>query len=267
VKLVAPIRRHNTAKGHHYKDASGTRVPGVTTLIDNGKPKKALINWSANKTAEAAVNRWDELALMPPATRLEELKRARYDDVDEAKKRGSEIHRLAEKFIKGETVYVPDELREYVEGYVQLLHRFKVEPVHVEFGIASYRHGYAGTGDLIADLLHPDDGWIRALIDLKSSRSGIFGEIALQLAAYRYADVLLEGDEEFEMPPVDATFAIHIRPSGSELIPVTTNPDVFRSFLYVTGVAAFEKESKDLIGAPVVPDTRLIPMRLVRDDA
>jgi hypothetical protein len=267
MKLVRPIKRVKMASGWRFKDAAGTRVPGVTTLIDAGKPKKALINWSANETANAAVNRWDELALMPPATRLEELKRARYDNVDKAKRRGTDVHRIGEKLLRGETVDVPDELREYVDGYMALLDAFQVQAVHIEVGVASIKHGYAGIVDLVADLLIPEEGWVRAALDLKTSRSGIFGETALQLAAYRYADVMVDADGEHEMFEVDATYAIHIRPGGSELIPVTTNPDVFRSFLYVTGVAAFEKDSRDLIGSPVIPERRLAPMRLVRDDA
>jgi hypothetical protein len=61
--------------------------------------------------------------------------------------------------------------------------------VHVEFSVASYRYGYAGTGDLIAWLTVPGasvpSSW---LLDVKTNRSGIYGETALQLAAYRYAE-------------------------------------------------------------------------------
>ena len=38
---------------HHYEDANGKRIPGVTTILNDGLPKPALINWAANATAEA----------------------------------------------------------------------------------------------------------------------------------------------------------------------------------------------------------------------
>ena len=44
------IVRKNTAKGHYYIDQeTGERVPGVTTILDSGLPKKALINWAGRQ--------------------------------------------------------------------------------------------------------------------------------------------------------------------------------------------------------------------------
>jgi len=62
-KFTPPIRRKETARGHHYVDAENRRVPGVTTIL-GALPKDALINWAANTTADAAVNRWDELGAL-----------------------------------------------------------------------------------------------------------------------------------------------------------------------------------------------------------
>lgn len=264
--FVAPIRRKNTAKGHYYADAVGTRVPGVTTIIGDGLPKPALINWAATTTAAAAVDGWDDLARLKPAARLKQLEGARWVEKDKAAKRGTEIHRYAELLVMGETVEVPDELVGYVESYARFLDAFKVEPVHVEFGCASYRHGYAGTGDLIADLVIPRVGKKRLLIDLKSTKSGIFGDAALQLAAYRYADVLLDGgDGEAEMPEVDDCAGVHIRGDAADLVPVTTSPDVHRAFLYVQQVARFVDVSRDLVGAAVAP-AQPSPYRLTRGE-
>ncbi len=265
MKFTAPIRRVDTARGHSYKDANGLRVPGVTTLIDGGKPKPALINWAANTTAAGAIDNWDELAAMAPAKRLEFLKNVRYAEKDAAAKRGTEVHGYAEALVKGENVEVPPELVGHVESYARFLDAFKVQAVHVEFSIASYKHGYAGTGDGIFDVVIPRHGKQRLLLDVKTNRSGIFAETALQLAAYRYADVLLEGQGEIAMPQVDGTGAIHVRGDGADLIPVTTNDAVFRSFLYVCQTAAFEKDGRDLIGAPIAPPTDST-FRLVRQE-
>lgn len=253
MKLVRPIKRINTAKGHYYADASGTRVPGVTSIVGH-LPKDALINWAATTTAAAAVDQWDELAKLKPAARLKKLEGARWEEKDRASKRGTEIHRLAEQLVRGEAVEPPEEIVGYVQAYARFLDTFQVQPLHVEFGVASYRHGYAGTGDLIADVVIPRVGKRRLLMDLKSSRSGIFGDVALQLSAYRYADVMLDGPEEEDMPEVDDCAGVHIRGDGADLVPVTTNLEVHRSFLYLQQVGRFLDISRDLVGAPIPPE-------------
>jgi len=261
--FTAPIRRVDTAKGHHYKDAAGARVPGVTTILGDGVPKPALINWAANATADAAVNSWDELSQMKPAQRLKTLQGARYAEKDAAANKGTAVHGFAEQLAHGRAVQVPDELAGHVEAYARFLDEFAVKPVYVEFSIASYRHGYAGTGDIIAEITTAI-GTRRLLMDIKTNRSGIFGETALQLAAYRYADVLLDGDTEHEMPEVDGCAAIHVRADGYSLIPVTAGPEQHRLFLYAQQIAGFAKHSGDLVGAAVVPPTAST-YRLIRE--
>lgn len=254
-QFQAPIRRVETARGHHYVDGNNTRVPGVTTILNGGLPKPALINWSANATAEAAVDQWDDLSHLTPSKRLERLKKARYEERDRAARRGTEVHDLAEQLVQGHEVEVPEELAGYVESYVDVLDQFGLVPVHVEVSIASYQHGYAGTLDLIADFPNGLPGYEqdcpRLLMDLKTNRSGIFGETALQLAAYRYADVLINTEGEHDMIDVDGCAAVHVRPDGADLIPVTAGPEQFRQFLYVQQVAEFDRTSRDLIGAPI----------------
>src|SRR5690606_14582211 len=157
-RFTPPIKRVDTARGHHYVDGNGDRVPGVTTIISDGLPKPALVNWAANSTAEYAVDHWDELAALPPAKRLAQLQGARYADRDRAKVRGTEIHRAAERLLAGEAVEVPDEIAGHCESYARFLDEFHVEPVHVEFSVVSYRWGYAGTADLCAWLKLPERG-------------------------------------------------------------------------------------------------------------
>lgn len=256
---TSPITRVDTARGHHYVDGAGTRVPGVTTILGSGLPKAALVNWAGKATAEYALDHWDELAQLSPAKRLETLQKARYAERDAAAKRGTEVHALAERLVKGEEVDVPDELAGHVESYVQFLDAFQPEPLFVEFSVASYRHGYAGTGDLIA--WFPTLGQT-LLCDIKTNKSGIYGETALQLAAYRYADVMIDADGERDMPAVDGCAAIHVRADGADLIPVTAEGPQMRQFLYVQQVAEFNRVSRDLIGAPVEAPGRARRRRL-----
>ncbi|QIS00970.1 hypothetical protein F5X71_00275 [Nocardia brasiliensis] len=248
------VRRKTAGRNHYYVDGNGTRMPGVTTILGNGLPKKALINWAANATADAAVNGWDELAELPVATRLDRLKRARYNDRDAAAKRGTDVHGLAEQLVKGERVTVPEELRGHVEAYVRFLDDWDVELVLVEFVVASYRYGYAGTCDLIADLTMPDGRVVRWLLDIKTTRSGVYGETALQLAAYRYADVYLTADgTEEPLPVVERTGVVHVRADGYSLVPVTAGEQQLTVFRYVQQVARFDEESRGLIGDELTP--------------
>jgi hypothetical protein len=239
--FIAPARRvDKMAFGkptHYYEDANGKRIPGVTTILNEGLPKPALINWAANATAEAAVNRWDELTDMGPADRLKILKAARYEDRDAAAKRGTEVHTIAERLIFGEEVAVPDELRGHVEAYVKFLDDWAPNPVLTEVTVINYTHGYAGTLDMIFDR---GDGNI--LADIKTTRSGIYGETALQLAAYRYAEVYLDGQGgEMPLPDIDDTWAIWVRADGYAVIPVNTAPSVFDDFRRVAATSRAAK--------------------------
>lgn len=263
------IVRKNTGRGHHYVDQeTGQRVPGVTTVNSAGMPKPALLNWAADATAEYAIDNWDALAKLSPSERLKKMKGGRYEKRDAAANRGTAVHKMAERLIAGEKVTVPDELAGYVESCVNFLNDFDVRQLHVEAVVYSESNRHVGTVDLIADVLLPDmpeydhigrddNGYSRGLFDWKTSRSGVFGDVALQLAPYRWSEWLVNpatGDVEV-MPDVDFTAGIHLTPTGYSFIPLETGEDVYRDFLYVKEVARIVDGVKDLVGEPIVPPT------------
>lgn len=254
-KFVPPLTRVETAKGHYYKDGNGNRVPGVTTILGAGVPKPALINWAANATAEWAIDNFDALVEMTPAQRLKALQGARYETTDKAKKKGTVVHGYAEQLVKGEKVEaVPDELRGHVEAYVRFLDKFEVDPIVVEASIVNYRHGYAGTLDLIAEITDTDGQRRILLLDAKTNEKGIYGETALQLAAYRYAEFYLDVDgTEKPMPPVTGCGAILISSDDAQLIPCTAGPEQFKSFRIAAAMRDIVDNGRDLIGSPVAP--------------
>lgn len=263
------IQRVNNGRNHWYVDLDngGARVPGVTTLAGNGLPKPALLNWAGDATAEYAIDNWDELSKLPLSERLKKMKGGRYEKRDAASNKGTAIHKLAERLIADEKVTVPDELVGYVESCVAFLNDFDVRQVHVEAVVYSETHHHVGTLDLIADVLLPDmpeydhihrdaDGYSRGLLDWKTSRSGIFGDVALQLAPYRYSEFLILPDGQIvDMPPVDFTAGIHLRADGYTLVPLLTDEDVYRKFLYVVEVGRVVDELRDLVGEPIVAPT------------
>lgn len=264
------IVRKNTAKGHYYvdADAGNERVPGVTTIVGDGMPKPALLNWAGEATAEYAVDNWDTLAPLPLTERLKKIKGGRYEKRDVAANKGSAVHAMAERLIAGEKVTVPDELTGYVEACVRFLDDFDLRHEFVEAVVYSETHRHVGTTDLIGWVLLPDmpeyehiarndDGYSLGLFDWKTSKSGIFGDVALQLVAYRHSEYLIVPDDGtvIEMPQVDFTAGIHLRRDGYSFVPLETGDDIYRDFLYVKEVARVVGGLRDLVGDFIVPPT------------
>lgn len=266
------IVKKSNGRTHWYIDAeTGERIPGVTTILDQGLPKKALINWSANATANYAVDHWQELTELAPSARLKKLQGGRYAVKDEAANRGTQVHKMGERLIRGEQVVVPDLLRPYVDSYVRFMDEFQLRARYIEGLVYSEQHRYCGTFDIFGDILLPDmpeydylprdeDGFVcDVLIDAKTNRSGIFGETALQQAGYRFADYLQpdpdDPDSAFPMPEVTWTGALWIRPNGYSLVPVRAELEQHRQFLYAQQVGIFDQGARELIGDPIEPPT------------
>jgi hypothetical protein len=248
------ITRRNYGRGHSYS-IDGVRVPGVTSILRDALPKPALIEWAGNTTAAYAVDYWDELADLTPSKRLDRLKKARYEERDAAGRRGTEVHRIAERAIHGEDVAddTPEELRGHVENYIAFLDTFRVLPVLVEAVVAHRQLLYCGTLDLVADL--PDGRW---LLDVKTGRSGIYGETALQLCAYKRAEVYVSADGD-ERPMgdlgIERTGAVHIRADGFDLYPVATGDDIWLAWRHLLWVFrhAGEDHQREWIGESARP--------------
>lgn len=248
------IKRVNHGKGHSYIDLeTGQKVPSVTGILDGGIPKPALINWAASATAEYAADHWDDLSAKPISARLKELNGARWVVRDAAANKGTLVHAAGQRLVLGEEVTIAEGLEGYVESYVRFLDEWQVQPVLVEATVVSHAHRYCGTLDLVADLVDPDDPTqtLRWLLDIKTNRSGIFGETALQLAGYRYADQYVDGDVEYEMPEVDRVGAVWVRADGYDLIPVEAGEAEHRQFLYAAQISEFTQHSRDLVGEPL----------------
>lgn len=256
MRYVGPIKRREHGRGHSYIDANGAKVPGVTTIIKDGVPKQALIRWAGNTVAAHAVDRWDELSELPISERLKRLQGAPNADRNAAGIRGTKLHKLGVRLVAGEEVTYPDDLAGHVEAYVRFLDEWNVQPILAEAVVFSHRYGYAGTLDLLADLIDPDDPSriVRWLIDIKTARSGVFGENGLQLAGYRFADVYLnDSGVEQPMPEVTHTGVVHVRSDGYELVPVTAGQVEHRFFLHAYQVKRFCDSARDLVGDALLP--------------
>lgn len=253
---MAEFKRRQYGRNHSYY-LDGQKLAGVTTILGDGVAKPALVSWGINTTAGYAADHWDELAELPVSKRIETLKKAPYADRDAAAKRGTEVHRLAELLGHGKEVTVPDELAGHVESYVRFLDEFDPQPVLLETACVSLsKWPYAGTFDGILDI----EGRGRLLVDIKTARSGVFPDNALQLAAYRYATHFAAPDDNWElhpMPEVDGCAVIHVRADGYDLVPVEAGDAVFRTFRYAQQMHAWANElSKTVVGDAIAPPVR-----------
>lgn len=254
------IQRIESGRGHWYK-VDGQKVDGVTTLIGDGLPKPALTRWAAKSVAEHVADNLEAVLGMRDMGRdaiVAALKEAPWTKARAGAAKGTEVHKLAEKLIRGEEVEVPDHLAGYVESCVAFLDDWKVQPIIVERPVAHRRWRYAGTCDFVGIVHRPlnKPEYLRhtAIVDWKTAASGVWPETAYQLSAYRYADAYLDEDGA-EQPMADlnigAGYAVWLRADGYDVLPVECGERVFKDFLHIAWVARAAKANRELIGEAV----------------
>jgi hypothetical protein len=234
-------RRERGQTHEYYLD--GVKVPGVTTIVNGGLPKPALVGWAGNTVAEYAVDNWAPLSKLPPSQRLKKLKGAQYESRDEAGKQGTAIHRIAEKLVKGEPVEtIPVGLDDYITSARLFLTDWDVQLVASEIPVFSRNYRYAGTADLIGR-----SGKLTYLFDFKSNKSGVYGDAAFQTVAYRKADFSLdEYGNEVPLPKIDRCAVVHIRRDGYSVheVPEADVDVIFVQFLHIKEVAEAVSDAK-----------------------
>ncbi|GAA2630038.1 hypothetical protein [Streptomyces axinellae] len=245
------LQRIETKTGHYYK-LDGRRVTGVTTLINGGLPKPKLVDWAAREVAEYVADNWADVESHRDAGReqlVDHLKTRHQKARDTAAVRGTSIHAYAEQLIAGEEVEAPAELVGYIESCARFLDDWRIQPVIVERPLASRTWWYSGTPDVIGDV--PDGR--RLITDWKTGRSGIWGETALQLAAYAKAEFYLDDDNiERPIPHVDAGLAVWLRPDGYDTYLVEDLDGAFQVFKHVAHVARAARSLKDTFISPAL---------------
>lgn len=238
------------------------KLPGVTSVV-NMLPKGFLKFWAAKMVAEEAVSHLPEVMGMVlksgESAAVDFLKRAPDRNTGNAADVGTLVHDLAEQtFTTGQVPKVvhPD-LRPYLDHLDDFLQTFQPEPLLVERTVWNRTEGYAGSFDLVANI-DAGDGPERVIVDVKTTRSGVHEEVALQLAAYAYAEVVLDEDgteTPWEYPTAGAV--LHLRPEGWKLVPVRLGEDTFHIFRALLEVFRWDTELKrSVLGRPVTPPTK-----------
>lgn len=246
-------------KVHRYW-LDGEPVSGATTLMGNGIPKPALMPWASKLIAE-----WVDANPLE----IERLRRSedRYELIntlkglpnakrDTAALRGTEIHDMGERYLAGDAVDIPVEHEAEVMGLVDFIDGMKIVPMIVEKSLANRTHWYAGRVDFIGTSPYLNDGE-PVLIDWKTSNN-VYGDTALQCAAYAKAEFWVEDDApdaEKPLPDIAATYVAHITAQGVKLHPLASNQveidQHFADFLHAAHTAKGEKRRKGYLGEPV----------------
>lgn len=193
------------------------RLTSVTALLNLlGKP--ALVKWAARAAADHAIDHWDDLAALPLSERREQIAAAPDQTRNRKAAAGTAIHAMAEDLLAGRPVDVADDERSKVEGLARFIETSGITVVHAEQLVWSPEDedmglcAYAGQFDAL--MKHPRHGLL--LLDWKTG-SGVYGDMAVQLAGYAAADMWVVDGEDVPAAPVDAWAVAHVTPGATDL--------------------------------------------------
>lgn len=219
---------------HRYR-LDGQWVPGVTTIL-GVLNKPALPKWAAGAVAEYVADNRDaieHLYGMGRGSMVQALKEVPWTQRDKAADRGTTFHDYAERIMLGEDVEVSEEQVPLVEAAIDFMKTWRIRPVLTEACVGSRKHAYAGKLDLIAHFVRPDTGIPGlGIFDWKSSKR-IYATTSMQNAAYAGAEFHGEKGDESPLPDVEASFGVHIRADGYDVMPLAFGPAVFDEFVTI----------------------------------
>jgi hypothetical protein len=236
----------------HYKhpNIKGLNAPSVTSIVGM-LPAPYLPKWNSKVTAEAAVNNIGDINHMityeSKTKAIEWLKASAERELHKAADTGTRVHEAVEQIILDPGYKYDDDLIPYIDGFHKFVEKFEPEWIHVEKSVFSVTHVYAGSFDAICKINNKN-----ILLDFKTTRSGISAKVALQLAAYKNADVMFDGDKEIEIPRIDAGAALLLRPDKWSYQPLRIDDDIFATFLALRRTFEWEsRQSKTAMLAPI----------------
>ena len=246
-------------KVHRYW-MDGKPVPGATTLIGNGIPKPALMPWACKLIAEwVDENPMEIERLRGSAGRydlINTIKGLPNQKRDKAALRGTEIHDLGERYVQGEEIDVPAEHEAEVMGLAKFIEDLKLAPLIVEQSLGNRKHWYSGRVDFIGTSPYLNNGE-PVIIDWKTSNN-VYGDTALQCAAYAKAEFWVTDNDPFTempMPDIAATYVAHITAEGVKLHPLAKNQveidQHFEDFLHAMHTAKNTKKRAGYLGEPI----------------
>jgi hypothetical protein len=219
IDLLTPRRISRSAD--HFYTLDGKTYPGVTGIlkvcIDKSEQLKV---WAANMTADAVLGlvearedgSWDLTSLdaLLRSVGPKGVKKAITDrgswQMDQARDLGTQVHDLADQWIRGLDPVIPDYAKKHVEHYKEWWEASGWTLRASEAMLVNPEFGYGGT----LDLLCRDAAGKSVLADIKTGAKGVYKEAILQLAAYGMAELLETEKGLFSMPAVDRYTILHV---------------------------------------------------------
>lgn len=251
--MTTPRNSTTTKSGRTYTwgDESFT---SVTTLL-GALSKPALVNWAAKMVAEYAVDNGPEILALAKADRegaIRALKGSPWQKRDEAADLGTHVHDQIEARILGQTPAAPPaDVAQRVAYFDAFCDDYQPAFEAAEATVYNRAAGYAGTLDSIAVI-----GGERFIIDVKTTKSGVYPEHALQLAAYAHAEFIGAPDgTEVPLPNIQAGAVLWISPRGYEFHRVRIDQQVFAYFCAIATAWEFQNTvgKSALLGQVEVP--------------
>jgi hypothetical protein len=255
---TGPDRIPKPSQGWYRDKVTGDKLRRVTTILSQGSTKgDVLALWAANLVAETAFNNLPALvsASLRPERRTEMydwLRRAPLRKKDERADIGSAVHRIIEAHVLGQPIPAEltddEEMAPYLANFLRFVEEWQVTFEASEMVVGNRTHGYAGTLDYLlrspliaaefnipASTVLMGDTKTGGELDVK----GVYPEAALQMSAYRRAEVAwLRDGSTVPMPATHSTgVVLHLRPEGYRLIPVVCDDRVFAAFRIVQQAA------------------------------
>lgn len=243
--MTNPRLAQDTPQGRYYTDpAGGPALVSVTNVLDTAVNKShALVPWGVKLTVEYILDNWQAIARRlltdrPALTR--EIKAIHRDAKERAGDLGDRIHTAAEHHVLGAPVADDPEVAPYLAQLIRWLALWSVDlaehVVATEITVFHRRLGYAGTADLLIWLPTGPGGALELwLIDYKTSATrsakSVYPENTLQLAALRYAEVVILPDDTDEpMPLIARTGVLNLRAKSHALVEMPAGRDAHAAF-------------------------------------
>ena len=208
----------------------------VTSMLGGGIPKPALVGWGIKSVAEWSWENREVWSKLNKTDAIKLLKGSPYSQRDDAAARGTAVHKTLEALL-GNTE-MPQDLTDDEQACADAAADFLAlrDSKHLATELTVFNdslgRGYAGT----LDLWEIDRDGTTWMLDYKTSKSGVFADMAIQLVAYQRADFALvkarplgDGKSVAKVIPWTTEYCeqlgiVHVSPEGAVLHPIS-NPD------------------------------------------